>query len=75
MVTIEDAAAHVLRSPSTLRTWVERGLLVPVNPGRRPLRFVLADVIEADYALRPKRAAAWLDEVASEVFLTASAIV
>lgn len=69
-VTTEEAAAHCCASPATIWKWVERGYLTAVNPGRKPSRFLLADVIEADYRRRSKAWHERLDTLASEVFLT-----
>ncbi len=43
-VTTDQAAALVAVSPTTVRSWVLRGLLEPVRRGAKPLRFRPEDV-------------------------------
>lgn len=69
-VTTGEAAIHVGVSPSTVRKWDERGYLAPVNPGHKPSRYRLADVIATDVARRPKSWHDALDALARELCLT-----
>lgn len=43
-LTTEEAAAVCGVSEATVRKWVEREYLKPLNPGRKPLRFREVDV-------------------------------
>lgn len=69
-VTTSEAAEHVGVSPFTVRKWDERGYLAPVNPGHKPSRYRLADVIAADVARRPQAWHDTLDALARELCLT-----
>jgi predicted site-specific integrase-resolvase len=69
-VTTGEAAAHVGVSPITIRSWDVRGYITPVNPGRKPARYLLADVVAADFDRRPKSWHDDLDALARELCLT-----
>lgn len=44
--TTEEVAHLVGVNPLTVTGWVKRGQLEPLNPGQKPSRFRVADVIE-----------------------------
>ena len=53
-VTTEEAAQIAGVSPVTIRQWVRRGKLEPVQRGAKPLRFDYAEVARAQRESRPR---------------------
>lgn len=43
-ITLDEAAEQLGISPATIRSWVLRGHLEPLNRGSRPLHFRASDV-------------------------------
>jgi predicted site-specific integrase-resolvase len=58
ILTAEEAGEQVGVSPITIRSWVAKGWLKPVNPGRRPMRFRWLEVsrCQADHRRAAERA-------------------
>ena len=50
--TTAEAAALAGVTPETVRQWSARGLLSPVNPGRKPCRYRTDDVCQVRYDTR-----------------------
>ncbi|WP_346007449.1 helix-turn-helix domain-containing protein [Janibacter terrae] len=67
ILTTEEAARRVGVEPRLILSWRERGLLEPVMPGSKPLRFREADVIEAKHRVTSKRRHAELDRLAARL--------
>lgn len=67
VLTTEEAARRVGVEPGVISQWVRRYGLAPVNPGRKPLRFREADVIECAAARMSKKRHAELDALAASL--------
>ena len=65
ILTTSEAAGELRVTPFAVRKMVERGELVPVIPGARPLRFHLLDVADAQARRVTRREAESLDAIAS----------
>lgn len=53
IVTTDEAAALAGVTPATIRQWVVRGHLQPIQRGTNPLRFNYDDVAACQHAKRP----------------------
>lgn len=68
ILTTEEAADMLGVSPDAVRKLVERGRLVPLVPGARPLRFALLDVADVQVARMTDAAVVRLDDLAARLF-------
>lgn len=64
ILTTQEVAEELRVSPFAVRKMVERGELVPIAKGVRPLRFALLAVAEAQYRRRTSEETATLDRLA-----------
>ena len=46
VVTIADAAKAAHVQPATIRSWIHRGHITPMNPGSRPTLLRVGDVFQ-----------------------------
>lgn len=67
VLTTEEAARRVGVEPGVIRLWATRYGLEPVNPGRKPVRYREADVIECAAARTSKKRHAELDALAAKL--------
>lgn len=67
ILTTAEVAAELRVSPFAVRKMVERGELVPLVPGARPLRFGLLAVAEAQYRRITPTETARLDMLAGQL--------
>ena len=67
ILTTEEAAEELRVTPAAIRKMVERGELVPIVPGARPLKFDLLAVAEAQYRRITASERATLDALAERL--------
>lgn len=67
ILTTQEAADELRVTPFAIRKMVERGELVPIVPGAKPLRFNLLDVAEAQYRRLTQSETATLDTLATHL--------
>jgi len=67
ILTTQEAADELRVTPFAIRKMVERGELVPISKGARPLRFALLAVAEAQYRRISPTETATLDTLADRL--------